>query len=503
MATLQGVEIFAPGHWFPMGGPKKGVKIDMKFIRALLDNTVKSGVEAILKVGHSTKQILKGQTDGDPALGTARNFRLKGQKIIADFVDMPPILFNAIKKKLFRNVSVEIRPKNGKPIIEKISILGADLPAVESLKDLQKFFSQGTPDESICFAVSSWNETENQIRASMRGADDFQETTFRTKDLDGEKGIQVVEGRLNPDKVPDGNDPQSAVLQAYHFNKDSWSMEQAKEWLAERDLSENSEFSLSFSAPFMDESFFQETSIKDEEMTEEKIKYMGVDPEKHAEVLTKLNTVQAQLDQVKSDNQELMQFKQKIEDSDEVKLQAELDEAKSEIETLKAEKLEFSKSETEKEKELEELRTKVKASEEKEQEIQFSIKKADALEVYKQDVKEGKLAPAMLKKIESCFDEQKLNFSADAELTIPAKLNQEINKAYADGMPYGEQGNDDADEDGGMQFANASEELEHEAFKLQAKNADLDYKEASEMALRLNPQLGQKYKAWLEKEYAA
>ena len=92
MATLKGIEVFAPGHWFPSNGPKKGVKFDVNYVKKLAQNTIKIGQNAILKIGHSTKQILKGQSDGDISLGAAKNFRMVGNKLVADFVDMPEIL---------------------------------------------------------------------------------------------------------------------------------------------------------------------------------------------------------------------------------------------------------------------------------------------------------------------------------------------------------------------------------------------------------------------------
>ena len=502
MATLRGVEIFAPGHWFPANGPKEGVKLDLNYVKRLAINTAKKGIKAILKLGHSTSQILKGQTDGDPALGIAENFRMQGDKIIADFIDVPEILFRAIKKKLFKSVSVEIRSDANGPFIERIAILGADLPAVESLKDLQAFFSQGMPDETMNFAVMSWDESGNQWRARMRDPNDFLENTFRTKDLDGVQGIQIITGRLKVDKVPENSNAESAVLQSYHFSKEFFTLDQAKKWAGAHNLSEKSEFSLNFSEPFMDECFFT-IPIKDEKMGDERKEIIGVDPAEHAKVLARLEIEQFKMAEMQNVNAGLMQFKQKIENSTEAATLAELEAAQAKIKILESEKLEFSQKDTAARTELETLRQEVQNYKESEKTIQFAIKKADAMELYKQDVKDGKLAPALPKELEACFDEQKINFSADAELNIPAKLAQKISKAYAEGgLPSGEQGSDETGEPA-MQFANASERLEHETLRLQAKNSALDYKAASDLAIRLNPKLDEEYQKWLKKEYAA
>jgi hypothetical protein len=496
MATLQGVEIFAPGHWFPSNGPKKGIKFTKEFIQRLLNNTLKKQVKPIIKLGHD-EEFLKRESEGKPLFGLADNLRLKGAKILADFKNIPDWLFDAIKRKQLTKLSIEVAGTNNKNVfIDAIALLGKSKPAVKSLKALQNFFSQGTPDETIDFAVMSWNEFGNQWRARIRLPQDFRSDTFRTKDLEGVQGIQIVTGRLNPDKVPEGNDPESAVLQTYHFDKEQWpTRAEAEKWLSENTtFSEKHAISFMFSEPFMDELFFETPNFKEDNMGEEK-KTQGIDPADFAKLLAKVDNLQRENDTLKNEKTELIQFKEQAEASQDDALSKERDEAVKRAEEAEKQITAFS----EKEKELEELKTKNAEYEKKEKALQFSIKKGEILEPYQKDVKEGLLPPAILTKIESHLDEQK---EIDGDLKISLAFAQEIGKAYAGKMPKGEQG-DDLNDENTRQFANFSEELAHEVVSIQAKNpGQVDYEQAQHLAFQLKPELVTKYQAWIASEYS-
>jgi len=141
MAKLSGVEIFGVGTWNYM-----------KFVAEDLEEIVKNTNQLSqkhkipLKLGHSEKQILAGQTDGDPALGYAQNFAVKEDKITADFENMPDILFESIEKERFTSVSVEMNHEaNFGWYITAIALLGADIPAVKSIQDLQAYLTEIIP----------------------------------------------------------------------------------------------------------------------------------------------------------------------------------------------------------------------------------------------------------------------------------------------------------------------------------------------------------------------
>jgi hypothetical protein len=68
-----------------------------------------------------------------------------------------------------------------------------------------------------------WEETEEYIRSGHRDPNDFEEGTFRTIDIDPEKGIKAIVAK------PKGK--QGMEIQSYLFSKaKGWTLEKAKEW---------------------------------------------------------------------------------------------------------------------------------------------------------------------------------------------------------------------------------------------------------------------------------
>lgn len=136
MADLQGAEIFSIGTWN-----------GMKFEDADLDAIVRSFEElqlngrVPLKLGHNDEQPV---TDGQPALGWVDRVWKDGEKLMADFVNVPKEIYNAIRDKLYNFVSVELlqdAEQNGDSfpwVLSGVALLGADRPAVSNLKELSK-----------------------------------------------------------------------------------------------------------------------------------------------------------------------------------------------------------------------------------------------------------------------------------------------------------------------------------------------------------------------------
>jgi len=146
MAEMKAVQIFAVGTWNQM----KFVQEDLAQIVENTNSLMKQGKHRPpIKLGHSTNQILGGQEDGDPSLGGAINFAASGDKVIADFENLPDIIYEAIQKSRFTSVSVEMdHIKHFGWFITAVSLLGADLPAVKTLDDLQAFLIDATKDSS-------------------------------------------------------------------------------------------------------------------------------------------------------------------------------------------------------------------------------------------------------------------------------------------------------------------------------------------------------------------
>lgn len=131
------VEVFAVGKWN-----------GMEFTRADLESIVASFErlrdlhKVPLKFGHNPEQQI---TDGLPAIGWVDKLWVEGTKLFARFVDLPSIVFDALKKKLYRRVSIELdfdvehMSSNYPMVLTGVALLGADLPAVNTLADLATY----------------------------------------------------------------------------------------------------------------------------------------------------------------------------------------------------------------------------------------------------------------------------------------------------------------------------------------------------------------------------
>jgi cation transport regulator ChaB len=141
--NLKGVEILAVGTW---SGSKEATytKEDLDGIvdafKALTGDP-KLNYEAPAKLGHDGKQKLL-QSDGYPAAGWVASLKRKGDKLVADFKNVPAKIGALIDAGGYKKVSSEIYQDyemGGKvyPLVLKaVSFLGGDIPAVKTIKDI-------------------------------------------------------------------------------------------------------------------------------------------------------------------------------------------------------------------------------------------------------------------------------------------------------------------------------------------------------------------------------
>lgn len=133
-------EIFAVGKWngFPF------TLNDLRMMEAAF-NELGDNLRVPLKMGHNDEQPL---TDGQPALGWVSKVWVAGEKLMAKFTDMPTIVYDAMQKKLYRNVSIELdmdvkyKEKDFPFVLSGVALLGADIPAVNTLADLKHYLSR-------------------------------------------------------------------------------------------------------------------------------------------------------------------------------------------------------------------------------------------------------------------------------------------------------------------------------------------------------------------------
>lgn len=169
MADLKGVEIFATGTW--RGNKKITITAsDLDAMIASFDALGGSvdGFRPPLVIGHT-------RTPGEMAFGWTQRIYRVGNKILADFADVPDYLLSAIQTKQYNSVSIEMYPsldyagKTYQNVLSAIAVLGAELPAVKGLKPLSaSLFSDAGPAEQL--SKEEMMFTQEQVDALIAAA---------------------------------------------------------------------------------------------------------------------------------------------------------------------------------------------------------------------------------------------------------------------------------------------------------------------------------------------
>ena len=126
-------EIFAVGRW-------NGFEFSLVDLQRIAETFKALGDKhrVPLKFGHNNEQPM---TDGQPALGWVTDVWVAGEKLMAKFSDIPEIVFNAMQKKLYNNVSVELDFDEREKTSE---VFGKNAAAeAQSIRSRQSLESQG------------------------------------------------------------------------------------------------------------------------------------------------------------------------------------------------------------------------------------------------------------------------------------------------------------------------------------------------------------------------
>jgi regulator of replication initiation timing len=163
MAKELSMEIMAPGTWNGFKFPKDRLKKIADNFKKLLE------VHRVpLKIGHTENQMESETSAGEQhALGWADEVWITSAgKLMARFIDVPKVVYDAISKKLYRKVSVELdfdteyKGENIGDVLSGVALLGADIPAVNTIEDLQAFFSKDSDITGNGKAIFTTIETE-------------------------------------------------------------------------------------------------------------------------------------------------------------------------------------------------------------------------------------------------------------------------------------------------------------------------------------------------------
>jgi hypothetical protein len=134
-------EVFASGTW-------NGDKYSEEDLDNMVENFKLFGsqVKVPLKLGHDDGQKFV-QNDGLPAIGWVKDLKKNGSKLVAKIVGIPQKVKNLIDKNAFTRFSSEIiwNFKNSgnihKRVLSAVALLGADMPAVTSISDMNNLYS--------------------------------------------------------------------------------------------------------------------------------------------------------------------------------------------------------------------------------------------------------------------------------------------------------------------------------------------------------------------------
>lgn len=178
--TITDVEIFATGVW--NGDPYSRSDLD-----AMVAAHGQVGFDTPVKLGHmddkDTKALLKAE--GMPAFGWVKNLRVKGEKLLADFVDVPSRLAEIIQNKGYKPVSSEVYwdfnqgDKTFPRVLKAVALLGAEIPAVTDIKGIEALY------KNLGIGLRRYDEEENEYRTYFYGGEDgmYDERFKKTKGI--------------------------------------------------------------------------------------------------------------------------------------------------------------------------------------------------------------------------------------------------------------------------------------------------------------------------------
>jgi len=140
---INGVEIFAAGTWHASTGKVTITEEDLDLlVGSFAEIGTTNGLKPVIKLGHSENQKLFGRKEGAPNLGFVSRVWREGQKVLANFSQVPDALFDLVRSGRYNQVSIEMRPKMEfggrvhRNVLTGVALLGAELPAVKGLKEL-------------------------------------------------------------------------------------------------------------------------------------------------------------------------------------------------------------------------------------------------------------------------------------------------------------------------------------------------------------------------------
>ncbi len=152
------IEVMSVGTW-------NGFQFTLDHLKEMAENyeKLKEVIKPPIKLGHS------GSETGKPALGWIESLKVQGNKLFAYAVDVPEILMKAIKNKFYRRVSSEVlfgfsyEGKKYGRVFSGLALLGAEIPAVKNLEDLQAYLTGKGEFEKVEYFISTVTKEKRKM----------------------------------------------------------------------------------------------------------------------------------------------------------------------------------------------------------------------------------------------------------------------------------------------------------------------------------------------------
>jgi hypothetical protein len=171
---LDGEEIFSIGTWTATNGKARKYSIDELTAMAAAANET-SYQDKPLKLGHNNEQKALKEAglfaDGAPAAGWMKNFRVQGEKLIADFKQVPKVIADLIQAGAYKQKSLELwdnfkdeaQGKTYKTMPVAVALLGTELPAVSNLNSILSTYSicESSPATQFLFQIAEKQSTND------------------------------------------------------------------------------------------------------------------------------------------------------------------------------------------------------------------------------------------------------------------------------------------------------------------------------------------------------
>lgn len=188
---ISGVEVFSVGTW-------NGDPYTLEDLNTLVESfeKTKSKLPPYLKIGHDPEQKLV-QKDGMPAIGWVKNLYVLGDKLIADFCNIPKKIYELIQARSYRKVSAEIYFNLGigeetySKLLSGIALLGADTPAVMNLNDILAYYKSLGEN-----APRIYNDCIKEFESKKYDRKEFMKTELEIKlELEAEQAKLALEAK--------------------------------------------------------------------------------------------------------------------------------------------------------------------------------------------------------------------------------------------------------------------------------------------------------------------